>query len=88
MKATAYAVLALDTTLSPAVVRGASIFSEPSPTTDDSRTRFALLFKIEGNTFAEAARIAESVLASAAYNWIGVMSRSGSRVSRIAEVVS
>lgn len=70
LKHTAYAVLVLDITHTPAVVAGAEIFSEPSPTIDRP-VRLAVLFEVSADTFADAMEIASRSLGSHAYDWIG-----------------
>jgi hypothetical protein len=84
MKHTAYAVLILDITHTPAVVAGAAIFSEPSPTIDRP-VRMAVLFKVKAATYRDAQAIASRSLESLAYDWIGHVVKSPSRgVSRVA----
>lgn len=79
MKRSAYAVLFVDISTMPATVKGAAIFSEPSPTVDQSNLRLITLFKIEADTYQEARDLASSALASHAYNWIGEAESSPSR---------
>lgn len=68
---TAYAVLFIDVNASPPAVKGAGIFSEPSPTVHQGNTRVSLLFKIDDAGYGIAADKAWSILASEPYDWTG-----------------
>jgi len=80
---TAHAVLVLDVTKTPAVVCGADIFSEPTPTVDRP-VRCALLFSVSADTTDRAMAIASTSLGSPAYDWIGEVVTSRGQVSRVA----
>lgn len=68
----AYAVLLIDTTLSPARVCGAAIYSESKPTCESS-VRTALLFHTSGATYDAAAALAWKSLRSPAFDYTGAV---------------
>lgn len=70
MTAQAYIVMFIDTKSSPAVVRGAGIFSETHPTTTNG-LRPVPLREIHAVDYQSASEMAAAVLSHDEYAWLG-----------------
>lgn len=63
------------------MVLGASVFSEPTPTTMGNHHTF-VLFEMPGDSYADASEAAERHLAHPSYDWLGPVSPGSGRFVR------
>lgn len=68
----AWIVVYIDTSVSPAAVRGAGVFGEPYPTTTGWVRTFPYM-DFDGEDFEAAAKAAESYLAMPHMGWLGIL---------------